>query len=65
MFNRDLGTMYWCRLCDRVSRPEGGLILIMLFRILKNVIACLIIRLRSRVCELSVSVRFVGLVGLL
>ena len=38
VFNRDLGTMQWCRLCDRVSRPEGGLILIMLFRILKNVI---------------------------
>ena len=36
-----------------MSRPEGGLILIMLFRILKNVIACLIIRLRSRVCQLK------------
>ena len=43
-----------------MSRPEGGLILIMLFRILKNVIACLIIRLRSRVCQLSVSTRLVG-----
>ena len=49
-----------------MSRPEGGLILIMLlFRILKNVIACLIIRLRSRVCQLSVSTRLVGLVVLL
>ena len=36
-----------------MSRPEGGLILIMLFRMLKNVIACLIIRLRSRVCKLK------------
>ena len=65
VFNCDLGTMEWCRLCDRVSRSEGGLILIMLFRILKNVIACLIIRLRSRVCQLTVSTRLVGLVVLL
>ena len=48
-----------------MSRPEGGLILIMLFIILKNVIACLIIRLRSSVCQLSVSTRLVGLVVLL
>ena len=35
MFNRDLGIVKWCRLCDRVSsRPVGGLISIMLFRIL-------------------------------
>ena len=33
VFNRNLGTVSWCRLCDRVSRPVGGLILIMLFRI--------------------------------
>ena len=24
MFNRDLGILKWCRLCDRVSRPVGG-----------------------------------------
>ena len=46
-----------------MSRPEGGLILIMLFRILKNVIACLIIRLRSRVCQLSVSTRLLSWAG--
>ena len=40
-----------------MSRPVGGLILIMLFRILQKVIACLIIRLRSMVCQLSVSTR--------
>ena len=34
VFNRDLGIVKWCRLCDRVSRPVGGLISIMLFRIL-------------------------------
>ena len=26
MYNRDLGIVKWCRLCDRVSRPVGGLI---------------------------------------
>ena len=32
MFNRDLGIVKWCRqLCDRVSRPVGGLVSIMLF----------------------------------
>ena len=34
VFNHDLGIVKWCRLCDRVSRPVGGLISIMLFRIL-------------------------------
>ena len=62
MFNRDLGIVKWCRLCDRVSRPVGGLISIMLFRILLKVIACLIVRRRSRVCQFSVSTRVVGLV---
>ena len=33
--NRDLviGTVHWCPLCDRVSRPVEGLISIMLFKI--------------------------------
>ena len=65
MFNRDLGTVYWCRLFGRVSRPAGGLLLIMLFRILQKVIACLIIRLPSRVCQISVCTRVVGLIVLL
>ena len=25
MFNRDLCIVKWCRLCDRVSRPLGGI----------------------------------------
>ena len=31
MFNRDIGIVKWCRLCDRVSRPVGGSISMMLF----------------------------------
>ena len=54
--------MKWCRLCDRVSRPVGGLISIMLFRILQKVLACLIVRRRSRVCQFIVYTRVVGLV---
>ena len=55
--------MKWCLLCDRVSRPVGGLISIMLFRILvEGHIACLIVRRRSRVCQFSVCTRVVGLV---
>ena len=34
VFNRDLGIVKWCRLCDRVSRSVGGLMSIMLFIIL-------------------------------
>ena len=44
------GAMYCPRVRERVSRPGGGgVISIMLFRILEKVVACLIMRLRSRV----------------
>ena len=56
MFNRDLGIVKWCRLCDRVSMHVGGVILIMfVFRILLKVIACLIIRRRSSFANLVVA----------
>ena len=34
VFNQNLGSVKWCRLCDRVSRTVGVLNSIMLFRML-------------------------------
>ena len=48
-----------------MSRPVEGLISTRLFRIVRKVIACLIVRRRSTVCQLNVSTKVVGLVVLL
>ena len=54
--------MYCPRVRERVSRPGGGVISIMLFRILLKVVACLMIRLHSRVGHLRAVIRSAGFV---